>query len=425
MNILFLGNGFDLANYLPTKYNNFLHVVDYIIENDNPSFKTIGNIMSAAEWHSEDEFISKCYTEHKNAYDNIAADDNRISELRDRAKNNYWFKYLSKSFNKDVGWIDFEKEISTVIGCFESLFKDISVKFSERIFKEPVTKYIIEEFAFFYIKEDKHHVQTGIVPTNYTIKNEYIFEYPLGSGITKVDTEKIIDFLYIQLRELADLLKLYLILFVESVLDYYKKPLDQDVNEIFAHTDCAISLNYTSTFKNQYPATKIYHIHGDINGNIVLGVNPNENDRIETINTSFVGFKKYSQRVLYDIDNEYVRWLQDVKWKGDLFPREHHLLVMGHSLDVTDEDVISQLFDISQDITILYLDDEKKFDYIRNLVRIFGKEKFESLRYEQKLTFMPLNGDFKAFLNERYKTSKAGIEARCRVESQGEKIEPI
>ena len=41
MNMLFLGNGFDLWHCLPTKYENFLHTVDFLQKNLDESIDTV------------------------------------------------------------------------------------------------------------------------------------------------------------------------------------------------------------------------------------------------------------------------------------------------------------------------------------------------------------------------------------------------
>ncbi len=407
MNILLLGNGFDIANYLPTRYNNFLHVVNYIINNDYSTFITLGDIMSSEKLHIDDPFIKDCYNKHHSIYDHTYCIPQDFDNIKQSAENNYWFKYLTKSFDKDIGWIDFEREIAVVIHCFESLFEEIEPIFRELegkvIYKNDLVHYVINEFNFFYNKKETFITSHGtMVPTTYVIKEEYIFEYPKGSNIRRVNIDEIINFLYKQLLGLSGILKWYLATFSDSVSSLCKN----NTYNIFGHTDCAISLNYTHTFEKIYPDTNIFHIHGDIGGNIVLGINPDGSDLKESSNIAFLAFKKYFQRTQYDTDVDYLRWVDENYSNVHDRPFITHLLVMGHSLDITDKDIICQLFEVASEITVLYHNNKAKSDYIQHLVRIFGKEKFDQIRNEQHLSFMPLNADFAAFSKKRQHTSE-------------------
>ena len=66
------------------------------------------------------------------------------------------------------------------------------------------------------------------------------------------------------------------------------------------------------------------------------------------------------------------------------------LTVMGHSLDVSDRDIIVELFNASDSITILYHSQGALETYVRNLVRIFGKQGLDELRAAKSLKFHPL-----------------------------------
>lgn len=69
---------------------------------------------------------------------------------------------------------------------------------------------------------------------------------------------------------------------------------------------------------------------------------------------------------------------------------------MGHSLDITDRDIILDLFEISSKITILYHDESAKKSYIENLVKIFGREGFEQIRNFKDFQFLSIDSNFKA-----------------------------
>ena len=118
MNILLLGNGFDLYHNLPTKYINFLNTVIFLKNNSLVNIKTIGDIFCCEKLNSRDKEIYKSYNEYKEIYDRVEIDLNDLNDLIKLAENNMWFSYLSSSLEKDMTWIDFEKEISAVIKSF-------------------------------------------------------------------------------------------------------------------------------------------------------------------------------------------------------------------------------------------------------------------------------------------------------------------
>ena len=65
------------------------------------------------------------------------------------------------------------------------------------------------------------------------------------------------------------------------------------------------------------------------------------------------------------------------------------LYTIGHSLDITDEDIIRQLFDLANKITVFYHSETSAQNLIRNLVRIYGKNEFDNLRESKELRFHP------------------------------------
>ena len=144
------------------------------------------------------------------------------------------------------------------------------------------------------------------------------------------------------------------------------------------------SFNYTNTVEILYGNCMVDHIHGNTMSNIVLGINPDEKDKLDNINTTFLQFKKYFQRTFFNTDMDF---LKDMVFKEGL--SEDNVVVIGHSLDKTDEDVIKQIFQRAKRITVLYHKEQVVKDQIRNLVEIYGKEGLDKLREEKGLVFLP------------------------------------
>lgn len=394
MNVLLLGNGFDIHYKLPTQYANFLHTVDFLLKNDTDDIKNIGSVFSNSWLHSEDKYIKDCYEQHKTTYDNTLIDIRQINELKEICKDNLWFGYLIKSFNKNIGWIDFEREIANVILAFENIFspnvvfRSTSGKIVLKLQKlDKGIQYIINSFNFFIDVELSMHYQPS---ASKVIKEEYCIEYPLHSSNIIANKQKIIDTLWNELDKLAKALKIYLQCFVERTFDLLHKDGTCNRIELLAKTNKAITFNYTNTFERLYFNNQAFHIHGNTNDEVILGVNSNDADKLGQVDTAFISFKKYFQRVMLETDFDYFQWFLDIKDRNV----RYRLITMGHSLDETDKDILEELFSCAYEIIILYHNKEAKLSYIKNLVKIFGKEGFEFLRKNKKLSFLPTNSDF-------------------------------
>lgn len=389
MNILLLGNGFDLFHNLPTKYINFLNTVDYLAHTNWVNVATVGDIFESLKLQEMDAGIAKSYNKYKSAYDKAPLNYDVVKKLFSLARNNIWFKYLLKSFNKDIGWIDFEKEISTVTHYFEQLLKESDTTlYANKTLPSGEGQYIVRQFPFLWDENESNHAL-------WIINDEYSIEYPLGSNIKIVNKKKVIDTLANAVLELAEGLKLYLKYFVENVVNKIAEEGSAELCTAFMYTDYVVTLNYTNTFEKLYSSVQTFHLHGDVSNKIVLGINPDESDKLETVDTTFIQFKKYHQRTLFETDIPYIKWLREKR--DECSVEDNHLLIMGHSLDVTDKDIITELFDLANDITILYHSKEAQSDYIANLVKIFGMDKFVLFRREKNLTFLPLDMDFSEF----------------------------
>lgn len=410
MNILLLGNGFDLFHYLPTQYHDFLHTVEYIRNNYSEKMQTIGDTFRCLELQSQNAHIKDCYLRHKDSYYKVRLDEKKIKHIIELADSNMWFRYLFKSFNKDIGWIDFEREVSFVLSKFKEFLEVVRLSFASEFAKcSRESRYIIKMFDFFYTKTDRDAIPTGKICE---IKEEYQVEYPMGSGNIIVNKEKIIEELFKELRSFATCLALYLDCFVESSLEYIENEEDFVRCEAICSIDKTITFNYTNVFERFYFNTNALHLHGNIKDNIVLGINPDESDNIDSIDTSFVAFKKYYQRAYYETDNDYIGWIRDISKSEE----KVNLLIMGHSLDITDKDVIMELVSHSQEIAILYHSETAKASYIENLIRIFGKDEFESVRKNKKLKFMSLSMDFTEFRKVRSDKAFARVVRQIEVD---------
>ena len=229
----------------------------------------------------------------------------------------------------------------------------------------------------------------------YRLDRHYVVEYPLGSKHYIIDTSKIMSVLTTALSKLSEALKLYLSIFADSIIPTHDAHSHFEWTLPFRGINRIITFNYTKTYEQVY-YNRVHHLHGSTDGKIVLGINPDKYDKVESADTLFIAFKKYYQRVMYDTDTEYLSWIN----KDGL---EYTLMVMGHSLDVTDADIIMDLFAKAREITIVYHDDSAKSSYIGNIIKMYGYTGFDKLRKKQNLTFRHVHSDFSDIIKKREK----------------------
>ncbi len=382
-NVFLLGNGFDLHHMLPTKYFDFMCVADYLKNNLLVSPLIAGHVFAKCE---NNENIKRCYNSHKEVFDSLEIDLKKANEITASLNNNMWFDYFWNTLDMDSGWIDFEKEISTVITILDELI-DQEEKTVYLSAHELLPAFILSHFRFFIdIYED-----ADICPgDSFDIKIEYLKEYPHNSDIFVVDKNKVFEVLYRQLIDFSKALSLYLRCFIENAFTLLHK--DNYTNchriDLLNMADNAVSFNYTNTLERFYFNKKAYHIHGLVeNGNIVLGVNPNESDDIGTDNTALIKFKKYYQREVFGTAKEYIKWYRDTIVAGT----DYRVITIGHSLDETDKDILSDMFLNAKEIYITHYDEESKDDYIKNIIKVFGNAGYNKFKKEKGLEFVLLS----------------------------------
>lgn len=109
MNILVIGNGFDLAHGMPTRYTDFLEFVKEFIYFNTEIFPNLLFWSFYGEENKMQEFIKKW---HRNPY---------YEEFKKNIESNIWIDYfIGKKDKIKENWIDFEKEIFQVIKSIET-----------------------------------------------------------------------------------------------------------------------------------------------------------------------------------------------------------------------------------------------------------------------------------------------------------------
>lgn len=168
--------------------------------------------------------------------------------------------------------------------------------------------------------------------------------------------------------------------------------LSKEGNKMFYHHVQSDTSAYYGVIKIYHYSTQLFSCQStDLDGHRMTAPCPE---------SEFIHYRNYGdpkihlkyyvvQRTLYETDHDYLRWLSDIKNTK----QSYRLIIIGHSLDVTDKDIIYDLFDNANEIIVLYHNSEAKASYISNLVRLFGREAFETLKRDKSLTFLSLDAN--------------------------------
>lgn len=354
MNILVIGNGFDLAHGLPTKYGDFLEfamVMHQVVDKGVPNDRIVYGNLSYE--------VKKLVQEKLNTIN--------VEEWKILIYENLWIKYflLNPLYEKE-NWIDFESEISNVI---QSIDRDMNDGLS--------CKFKLEDEA-------------------QCISNSFLNERYYESQITY---RKIRDILLSDLNKLIRALELYLCEFVDNLKS---KRISPDIEKL--HFDKVLSFNYTDTYRKIYDLKELSeydYIHGKADllhslntNNMVLGIEEYLSKKRKNKEVEFIAFKKFYQRIYKETGCKYKEWVDDIRSDmpirnlklayldeggSKVYQSEnskyHNLYIFGHSLDITDKDVLRDMI-LNNNVytTIFYFDKDDFGTKIANLVKVIGQD---------------------------------------------------
>ena len=347
MTILIIGNGFDLAHCLRTQYSDFLDFVKALnVPGDNDHSRFIAEIKERDE---------KLYSEIITLAENNVLINYFLSIYEDRCKG-----------GKD-GWIDFESEISNIVQKMDEAKQDIASKYSKINIPASLEKSIA--IMLKPIIEGQNHLSLYI-PADEQLYLPQSFD-DLASRVLDA------------LNRLTRLLEIYLYECIEKSNCSLRIP---EIKEI--KPDYVLSFNYTDTYRKYYdPENKAQYcfIHGKTkNGSLeecdlVLGIDEYLPPERRDTDNEFVWFKKFYQRIYKETGSEYQDWINQFEDLNETYklanPYYLDLFIYGHSLDVTDKDVLSRLIMMDNTIThIFYHSREAMAKQISNLVKIIGED---------------------------------------------------
>ena len=352
MNILIIGNGFDIEHDLPTHYIDFL---DWAGLQKNKICAEINEVVFA----------------------NVGIKD----EVDCLKKDNIWLYHFLQLNRTDVllerGWIDFEKQIGEIINALEgNVIKNKPLMIS---FYNTTPQYSISTFltqGYVYLKGGN----TG---------NTGAIELVIGS----LGFYTLIEYLYQDLRRFTRLFEIYCHFYINAIIKEKLKRLKENPNSNFGWV---LSFNYTNSYDALYDKQKLSrycYIHGlaqesPKNTNIVLGIDDAlERLKDNEVNTifDFVKFKKYFQRIDLRTGSEYRDWIkiikENVKRKvthNDTI-QKIEISIVGHSMGKTDHEVLGEFLNLTEKgnevyVKIYYHDDKAKTNLIQRTIEIIGKK---------------------------------------------------
>lgn len=300
MYFLIIGNGFDIAHNFPTRYVDFLKYCRNYDEN-NP-------VSSLPELNEE---------------------------FRIFLTNNVWLKYfldLVPDLESDRTWIDFEKEVASVVQGIEFGKWEIA----RRDYIGVPSETTIESLARIEPEKSLRFISYFC---NYDERQERF----VSRSSDIVDFDSFVKFIYLQLRDFTRAFEIYCL---KINLIEINEPIIFPARSI--QIEYVLNFNYTNTYERLYGVsdTKYCYIHGKAQENrertnLVLGIDDNLSDGEESRKFHCVRFKKYFQRIIFKTGSEYKDWLA---MKPKQSSAKNYVFIVGHSLDRTDHDVLYEFF---------------------------------------------------------------------------------
>ena len=380
-----VGNGFDLAHNLPTKYEHFL----FILKNWSEFQQKIEYFKSGKEVAKDDKFYTY-FVDIKNL------NDDNLKQLDTIIKNNSWVKYFCQCEAEIDGWIDFEKEIYPVVDLFEFIFNCECQIGRSGDFGNKNAYIKRDDFSF-------KRFRTASLWDKYicTTQASGFFVRPVYTskqyGILK---KKIIQSLR---DEFDDFIKAFEIYLYEFIYKREEIQISEQIKELGINK--VISFNYTHTeelygIKDE----NVHHIHGmlrkDLNkgkSNIVMGLNEQPKQNLD-----FIYFVKYFQRIQKNTGITYKNYIDNF-YTNSLHKKcreEFELYIYGHSLDETDEDILKfvigninekgQLIFKPKKVIIFYYEPTDYEQKVINLIKLYGRNIVEKNMENGMLEFVKI-----------------------------------
>lgn len=121
--ILIIGNGFDLAHFLPTKYEHFIHTMKMVEEAPSDTSLSFDYLYKDL-LDNEDFILTKCKVLYKTEDLEITAE--QVDSLKEKLTGNHWFRFFKSQIDSGIDtWIDFENEVKDTLNSVCNLLDEI------------------------------------------------------------------------------------------------------------------------------------------------------------------------------------------------------------------------------------------------------------------------------------------------------------
>lgn len=349
-NVLVIGNGFDIAHGLCTKYidfYNFCNAIKRVINGKKD--------IAIREDIKEELLRSKFMKSTANIINNKKiVSDEILEKMINICKDNYWLNCIEeRNLSNDPHWCDIEGVIADEISKLSYVAK----------------KYDGVRVSNLALNESNEIINIYQHVMNYASKS-----YSFKTSVCLFKEKLLSD-----LNDLTWMLEIYLSKFLNRKSKTYK---------FFGtlNIDYIINFNYTDTYNKLYKKNIPTHfIHGKIRDNdkdamnMVFGIGDSINE--DDNNYEFIEFQKYYQRIIYKTGNNYAKWLDNNEIMN--------IFIFGHSVNEVDGDIIKRLITRKYtNIYIYYYDQLALNSIVANLTRILGKEMIIDYTNKNKIVFL-------------------------------------
>ena len=395
LNILVIGNGFDLAMGWPTRYADFLNFIRvFQIAYNNKDYQEsrvpgecIRNLNDRIEryLHKDEkkklESLKPFWDGFSKAFESREANQ-VFKDFHFCIYQNRWIEYFKYRYDRQLiageNWIDLEKEIKEAIKVLEN--DAIVIVNSESFFNAP---YEVNNT----IKDLIEKIQGG--------KKENRKYHLSAEAYAKLRSSLICEF-----DKFVMALGIYIDFFIRTI--YEECDIQRDVYRLLQlkndKIDHVLSFNYINNYNIKYSGVRqdennTCYVHGSVNyvyelrklknekngsknieriiekNKMIIGFDEYRDDDTKNKQLDFIYYRKYFQRILKGTGSQYLKWLE----QNEL----NNIYISGCSLDATDKEMIKDLFlckPVLTKIKIYYHDEEAHNRMIMNLISILTQE---------------------------------------------------
>lgn len=428
MNVLVIGNGFDLALGYPTKYTDFLDFIkifNVVYRNESYDYH-ISPIQCINDFtRIPDEALPaniRTLLPLWNKFNKALNSDfiyRAFWDFKYCTCQNSWIDYFLYRYEEKLlegeNWIDLEKEIKDVIKLLEN--NSLQIERGKAATGEFEIAYgaiqnLIIDILNLQANDKRFHIKIDVYTALKKRLEKDFDKFIMALGIY-------LDFFVSQVdignkfsKDIYSLMKDKKIDYVLSfnyINNYnrcYSGEKDTEDNTCYVH-GASTYRYYISKFATQklcYQSDEEF-IEDCIEKNkMVIGFDEYICEDKEKLPLDFVYYRKYFQRISKGTERKFTKWLDEYRYVendtppdqstfDNLFAREdirkkkpNNVFVFGHSLDDTDRDIFRKLLLREANdtkVTIYYHNKEAKHRIMANLIRMLSREVFNEKAYAE------------------------------------------